>query len=113
MNLKRKFEQDRNNSTLNKTLRDCVNFSFLRRISRIEEDEGGVKKERETREKERERERETNILSPTDIELAEEIGFIFDEKGLFSLLRVASPYYKITLYVNGVFDRWGTRHNCV
>ena len=71
------------------------------------------KRERNQKEKEREKERETNILSPTDIELAEEIGFIFDEKGLFSLLRVASPYYKITLYVNGVFDRWGTRHNCV
>lgn len=66
-------------------------------------------KKREKPERERKRERETNILSPTDIELAEEI----DEKGLFSLLRVASPYYKITLYVNGVFDRWGTRHNCV
>lgn len=65
MNLKRKFEQDRNNSTLNKTLRDCVNFSFLRRISRIEEDEGGVKKrEKPERERKRERKRQISSLQP-------------------------------------------------
>lgn len=63
MNLKRKFEQDRNNSTLNKTLKDCVNFSFLRRISRIEEDEEDVKKERETRKRKKERERDKYSLS--------------------------------------------------
>lgn len=44
------------------------------------------------REKEREKsekERETSILSPTfRIELSEEIGFIFDEKGLFSLFKL-------------------------
>lgn len=95
-------KNSRNDST--RKLLNCVNFSFLRRIS------GSKKLETWKREKS-EKKRETNILSPTD-RIIEEIGFIFDEKGLFSLFKL-HHHTKITLYVNGVFDRWGTRHNCV